>query len=380
MSRVVPDKTSLVAVGQEAGLLAVGFTSAAPFPASQGDLEERKRRGLSADMAFTYRNPARSCAITTTYPWARSIIVGAWPYPATSATSAGPSEPGALGAYVWERHYDALRSALGAIAASLHTLGFRTQIVADDNALMDRAAAVRAGVGWWGKNTNVLLPGYGSWFVLGSVITDAEIEPDARLEASCGSCRRCLDGCPTGALIEPGVLDARRCLAWLVQSAQEFPIELRPALGGRVYGCDDCQLVCPPNRHPETAGDDAEVSADLDVLLEGSDEEILARYGTWYIPRRQVRYVRRNALIAWANTVDGADPAIDARLARFLAHDDLMLVAYAIWATRRLGRDQLLDTVDVDFRADGDAAWRERLNRELRHDVATRDERWAPRS
>ena len=121
-------------------------------------------------------------------------------------------------------------------------------MVADDNALVDREAAVRAGLGWYGKNSNVLLPGAGSWFVLGTVITDAPLPSSSRLSDGCGPCRRCLDGCPTGAIVAPGVVDARRCLAWLVQAPGSIPEDFRPAIGDRMYGCDDCQEVCPPNR------------------------------------------------------------------------------------------------------------------------------------
>ena len=124
-------------------------------------------------------------------------------------------------------------------------------MVADDNALVDREAAYRAGLGWYGKNANLLLPGEGSWFVLGSVVTDAPAAPPSRPRRcadGCGTCTRCLDGCPTGAIVAPGVVDARRCLAWLLQVEGAFPREHRVALGDRLYGCDDCQEVCPPNR------------------------------------------------------------------------------------------------------------------------------------
>ena len=126
--------------------------------------------------------------------------------------------------------------------------GWRARVVADDNALVDRAAAERAGLGWFGKNSNILLPGAGSWFLLGSVVTDAPLPTAAPVGDGCGSCRRCLSACPTGALVGPGVLDARRCLAWLLQATGVFPFEFRVALEGRIYGCDDCQDVCPANR------------------------------------------------------------------------------------------------------------------------------------
>src|ERR1019366_2825144 len=118
--------------------------------------------------------------------------------------------------------------------------GWRATVVCDDNALVDRAAAHRAGLGWFGKNSLILLPGLGSWFVLGTVVTDAPLPAVDPSEApphgdGCRTCSRCLTGCPTGALVAPGVLDARRCLAWLVQEPGSFPEEYRQALGGRIY-------------------------------------------------------------------------------------------------------------------------------------------------
>ena len=152
----------------------------------------------------------------------------------------------------WIDHYRPLRAALGRVAEHLQSAGWRARVVADDNALVDRAAAVRAGLGWYGKNTNVLLPGAGSWFVLGSVLTDAPLTAGTSsprpVPDGCGSCQQCLTACPTGALVGAGQLDGRRCLAWLLQAPGVFPPEFRVALGDRMYGCDDCQTVCPINR------------------------------------------------------------------------------------------------------------------------------------
>jgi epoxyqueuosine reductase len=218
-------------------------------------------------------------------------------------------------------------------------------VVVDDNALVDRAAAHRAGIGWWGKNANLLLPGLGSWYVLGSVITDAPLPTASGPEPDhCGPCRRCLDGCPTGAITAPGVVDARRCLSWLLQAEGPFPIEHRAALGDRIYGCDDCQEVCPPNRRAPvgTATAGAQPWIPLLALLDEDDDAVLALAGRWYIPRREVRYVRRNALVVLGNVGDPADPDVVAALARHLRHGDPLLRAHAVWAARRLGRDDLL--------------------------------------
>ena len=196
----------------------------------------------------------------------------------------------------------------------------------------------------------MLLAGRGSWFVLGSVVTDAPLPSDAPQGDGCGPCRRCLGACPTGALVEPGVLDARRCLAWLLQAPGVFPLEYRAALGARIYGCDDCQEVCPPNRvalrsAPRSAGGrDDQTEVDLLDMLAAPDGELMAAYGRWYIPRRDPRYLRRNALIALANTADGRSPLVESTMRRYLACPEELLRAYAVWAVLRLGRSDLLDS------------------------------------
>jgi epoxyqueuosine reductase len=237
------------------------------------------------------------------------------------------------------------------MARLLRDAGWRAVVVADDNAMVDREVAWQAGLGWFGKNANLLLPGRGSWFVLGSVVTDAPL-PASRgpVADGCGSCRRCIDGCPTGAIVAPGVVDARRCLAWLAQRAGVFPREHRVALGDRIYGCDDCQEVCPPNRHQEASAADPDAVAWLDLLdlLAAPDHELLARHGRWYLAGRDPRWLRRNALIALGNVGDAGDSRVIATLDRNLRHADPMLRSHAAWAARRLGRDDLLDGLAGD--------------------------------
>jgi epoxyqueuosine reductase len=289
-------------------------------------------------MAFTYRNPARSTTPTDAVEGARSIVVGALRY--RRADAPRPTHPAAVVArYARHDHYTDLRDALTRVADRLRADGWRTRVVADDNALVDRAVAVRAGLGWYGKSSNVLLDGRGSWFVLGSVITDAPLDTTERaVPDGCGPCTRCIDACPTGAIVAPGVVDARRCLAWLVQQSGPFPMEHRRALGTRIYGCDDCQEVCPPNRaddrrHPPAGEDEAWV--DLLELLDASDDELLARHGAWYIPKRDARYLRRNALVALGNAGDRSAAVLEV-LDRYRRSDDELLAEHADWAVAQL--------------------------------------------
>ncbi len=329
----------VLAAGNRAGLAAVGVAAVEPFEDTRRVLVERKAQGHHGGMQFTYRNAARSTDPARILPGAAALVVGALSYARPAAQGGGERPTARVARYGTDDLYGELRTALGEMASVLIERGHRAVIVADDNALVDREAAYRAGLGYYGKNTNLLLPGAGSWFVLGSVVTDAPLRAAvARVPDGCGACRRCIDGCPTGAIVAPGVVDARRCLAWLVQATGDFPEQFREALGDRLYGCDDCQEVCPPNRR---AGEPGEPGADARVdvldLLAADDEDLMARHGRWYVPARDPRYLRRNALVVLGNIGDGSDPAVAQTLARYVRHDDGMLARHAVWAARRLG-------------------------------------------
>lgn len=336
----VPTADQLRVRGFAAGLDAVGVAPAEPFVGTRRHLEQRKETGLHGGMHFTYGDPARATDPDRALPGARALVVGARRY-RRADPPAPPQAAGAVARYARSDHYAVLRAALEVVAGELRAAGWQARVLCDDNALVDREAAYRAGLGWYGKNANLLLPGQGSWFVLGSVVTDAPVVSDAEPVADgCGSCTRCIDACPTGAIVAPGVVDARRCLAWLVQARGTFPVEFREALGGRLYGCDDCQEVCPPNRTADRHDPPVEVAEDeawvpLVALLESTDEELLARHGRWYIPRREPRWLRRNALVALGN-VGGGDPEVAVALRRFADGDDELLAEHARWALERV--------------------------------------------
>lgn len=346
--------------GRRAGLDEVGTCTAEPFDSTRRIIEERRDAGLHGGMAFTYRNPARSTDPSRALPGARSLVVGALRYDSRVERSEPSSSTGAgvarVARYAVEDNYGALRGALGAVADVLRSEGWRAVVLADDNALVDRAAAHRAGIGWYGKSSNLLLRGRGSWFVLGAVLTDADLGGDPEpVPDGCGTCERCIPGCPTGAIVAPGVVDAGRCLSWLLQATGPFPVEHRRALGDRIYGCDDCQEVCPPNRRadrvevaaPRRAGRSGEPTpgptVDVAWILGAGDEELLGRLGRWYVPRRDPRYLRRNALVVLGNVADGSDPSVGAILERYLDCGDELLAEHAAWAAGALGREDLLE-------------------------------------
>jgi epoxyqueuosine reductase len=328
------------ALGAAHGLDAVGIAGADPLLRARAALHERGAAGLSDTMGFTYRNPERSTDPGRAVADARSIVVGARSY--LRDDPGRPDEPAArVGRYAWVDHYAPLRSALWVIARHLRAAGHRAVAYADDNSVVDREVAHRAGLGWFGKNANLLLPRHGSWFVLGCVVTTAELPPAAGpADDGCGACRRCLDACPTGAIVGPGVVDARRCLSWVLQKPGPIPEHLRGAVGDRLYGCDDCQEVCPPNvrfgrSRPAEPGTVAWVP--LVELLDADDEQLLARHGHWYLAGRDPTWLRRNALVVLGNLAPRGDPAVAAAVRRYLEHPHPVLREQAAWTAARLG-------------------------------------------
>jgi epoxyqueuosine reductase len=319
----------LTRLAEELGLDVVGAAPAEPYDETERHIRERRARGLFADMRFTMAQPEVSCHPETLLPGARTVVSAALCYYAPSPPPA--SGRGRLPRYTWTDAYARLRERLDELGARL---GGSYRVLVDANQHVDREGAVRAGVGFYGKNTMLITRRFGSWVVLGTLVTDLAIEPTPRLALDCGSCRLCIDACPTGALDEPGTLDATRCLSYWTQAPAAIPEEYRAALGDQVYGCDICQDVCPWNRGVEgrRAGHDlgdAEPSISLVDWLEADGEELVRRYDRLYVPRNDPRYLRRNALVAAGNTgeVAAAEPYV---------HDpDPLLREHAEWAVRQ---------------------------------------------
>ena len=341
----------LVSLGIAAGLHRVGITGADVLHRAREVLTERKSLGLHNEMQFTYRNPTRSTDPTSTMPTARSIIVGARSY-ATEMPIKPDQISARIARYAWADYYQQLREGLAQIASQLRADGWRAIILADDNSIVDREVAYQAGLGWYGKNANLLIEGAGSYFVLGSVITDAPLEPSTKtVEDGCGSCRRCIDNCPTQAIVAPGVVDARKCLAWLLQKPGVFDSAYRIALGDRLYGCDDCQEVCPPTvRHAIVEEQNGKTQAWASVMsvLNLDDKTLLENFKAWYIADRDPKWLRRNALIILGNVANASDQDTQNILKRYLVDRDPILRAHAVWAAGRLGLKQFLPTTDSD--------------------------------
>ena len=335
-----PYTDEIFALGVAHGLHRVGATDASPLDDARVAIESRITSGQHDTMQFTFRNPRRSTTPTDALAGAQSILVAAMSYAAPDVEAAHEVS-GRVARYAWIEYYEPLRRALTVVRDRLRRDGHKALVFADDNSLVDRAVAHRAGIGWFGKNANILVPGAGSFFVLGSVVTTAPlVAASAPVADGCGGCRRCLDGCPTGAIVEPGVVDARRCLAWLLQKPGVFDRRHRIALGDRMYGCDDCQEVCPPTSRKRLrvdGFDHARAWVDVVELLEMDDDELLGTVDWWYVAERNPDWVRRNALIVVGNTGNPRSESVRRVMRRYVEHPDPLLRAHAVWACARLG-------------------------------------------
>ncbi|MHB1090448.1 MAG: tRNA epoxyqueuosine(34) reductase QueG [Ilumatobacteraceae bacterium] len=341
---------AVLLVGRQAGLHRVGIAPASKMSRAHAALTTRKLGGLSDTMQFTFRNPERSTDPSTSMKNARSLVVGAFSY--ASSTPQAPEQLSArVARYAWSDYYEQLRDGLGAVATYLRNDGWRAIVFADDNSLVDRELAYLAGLGWFGKNANVMIPGAGSFFVLGSVITDAPLVANERPAVDgCGACRRCLDACPTGAIVEPGVVDARKCLSWLLQKPGVFDWRYRQALGDRIYGCDDCQEACPPTIRfgaRQEASNDIQPWISVLFLLTVDDDTLLGAVDPWYIADRNPDWVRRNALIVLGNIGDPHSSEVRDVLEIYLEHSDPMLRAHAVWAAARMNLGHLIPFHDT---------------------------------
>jgi epoxyqueuosine reductase len=284
----------------------VGVARAEPYDACEATIAERRARGLFGDLRFTLTNTARSCHPERLVRGARSVIAVALPLWRPAGERPGRLY-GRMPRYAWHDPYAPLRARLETLAARLRSQhGARATVFVDSNHHVDREAAIRGGLAFSAKNTMAIVPGQGSFVALGAVVTDLELDPAEKLvPPGCGSCTRCLDACPTGALIEPGVLDTRACISSSTQRAEPIPEAHAEALEDRVYGCDICQDVCPWNTGPaarrSSLASDPGAWVSLQEWLELPDAELLERHGHLYVPRRDPRYLRRNALIALGN-------------------------------------------------------------------------------
>src|SRR6187402_2731327 len=246
----------------ELGIDVFGAAPAEAYDETERHIRERRARGLFADMRFTMARPEVSCHPETLLPGARSVISAALCYYAEEGERRAGQ--GRLPRYTWFDAYADLREKLDELG---RRLGGDYRVLVDENDHVDREGAARAGVGFYGKNTLLITRRHGSWVVLGTLVTQAGIEPTPPLDLDCGSCTLCIDACPTGALDDPGVLDSTKCLSYWSQAPGAVPAEYREEMGSFVYGCDICQDVCPWNRGTEKRRSEAAPPADAEPFV-----------------------------------------------------------------------------------------------------------------
>lgn len=309
----------------------IGITDLQPFPEVEAAIRGRVSDGLHGGLSFTYAHPEKASRPADSFPWASSIVVVAVPY---LREGDGAQHGRTVARFADGDRYEGLKAVLGEVADLLEADGSRTEIVYDDNRLVDRALAVRAGIAWSGKSTMVLTPGAGPWILLGSVVTDASMEVSPPMRRTCGTCDACLPACPTGAIIAPGVLDARLCISAVLQRRGTIDPLLRKAIGGRIYGCDECLTACPPGEPALRKRTPATEMLSPSSVLVADDQELEEAVDHWYVPSRKMRFVRRNALVALGNTGDEASLGL---LARYLGHEDSLLAEHAAWAIGNIG-------------------------------------------
>jgi epoxyqueuosine reductase len=337
-------KPLIRARAQALGFDVVGFAA----PRLPRPIQSAYRRYIAAgrqgDMAWLARAPERRESPDRLWPEARSVIALGMNYgpDADPLATLARRDRGAISVYAQNRDYhDLIKGRLKQLAGWLRArLGAEAKVFVDTAPILEKPLAQRAGIGWQGKHSNLVSRAYGSWLFLGEVLTDLELAPDPAESDHCGSCRACLDVCPTDAFPAPYQLDARRCISYLtIEHKGHIPEEFRAAIGNRIYGCDDCLAVCPWNKFARVASetrlqarDDLRAPA-LAELGRLDDAAFRARFAGSPIKRTGRDRFVRNVLIAIGNS---GKPAL-AEIARERLLDPSPLVrAMAVWALGRL--------------------------------------------
>ncbi len=337
-------KAAIAAKAKALGFDVCRVTSAALPDRAREGLARYIAQGHHATMDWLAETAARRAAPTAMWAEAKSAVVVAMNYGPKDDPLAVThmADKGAISVYARNRDYhDIIKGKLKELAADIaKRAGGDVKVFVDTAPLMEKPLAMAAGLGWQGKHTNLVSRDFGSWLFLGTVLTTAELTPDEAAADSCGTCRACLDACPTDAFPEPYTLDARRCISYLtIEHKGHIDPALRPGIGNRIYGCDDCLAVCPWNKFA-VAGREAKLKARDDLsapaltdLARLDDAAFRARFSGSPVKRiGRDRFVR-NVLIAIGNS---ADAALIPRAEALLDDASPLVRAMAVWALKRL--------------------------------------------
>ncbi|KWU65055.1 tRNA epoxyqueuosine(34) reductase QueG [Priestia megaterium] len=346
-------KEEIISYSKEIGIDKIGFASASMFDELKNRLLAQQELGYAS--GFEEPDIEKRVDPTLVVPKARSIISIALAYPSKLKDAPKSTKEDRRGIFCrasWGQDYHTvLRDRLQKLETFIKEKvpAAILQSMVDTGELSDRAVAERAGIGWSGKNCAIITPEFGSYVYLGEMITDIPFPPDKPIEDGCGTCNKCVDACPTGALVTGGQLNSQRCIAFLTQTKGFLAEEFRSKLGNRLYGCDTCQTVCPENKgkdfhfHPEMEPDPELAKPKLKPLLTMSNREFKEKFGHISGSWRGKKPIQRNAIIALAHFKD--QTAVPA-LIELIKNDVRPVIrGTAAWALGKIGDKEALDTL-----------------------------------
>lgn len=351
------------------GIDDIGFASADPFISLKAILLDRREKGYESGFEEPDIDKRIYPELSLEQPASLVSIAVAYPSKMDNPPKSEPGQRrGILARSAWGRDYHlVLREAMAKLEDFIRQRvpEARIESMVDTGALVDRAVAERAGIGFKGKNCAIISPKWGSWIYLGEMITNIPFPPDSPVTEDCGECTKCIDACPTGALVGPGVLNAQRCISFLTQTKGFVEEEFMLKIGNRLYGCDTCQIVCPKNRgkswnhRPELQPDPETVKPLLLPLLDISNREFKERFGDSAAAWRGKNPIQRNAVIALGNFKDTASVP---KLIDILFHDPRpVLRGTAAWALARIGGEAAAEAVSRALESEQDEEVLERL-------------------
>jgi len=326
------------------GFSAVAVTRPDAIPAARGRLADALAQGRHGSMDWLAETFERRAAPDALWPDARSVVMLAMNYGPDSdpLLTLAQRDRATISVYARNRDYhDVMKGRLKELAGKIVArAGGDVKVFVDTAPVMEKPLAEAAGLGWQGKHTNLVSREFGSWLFLGSIFTTAELEPDAPIGDHCGSCRACLDICPTNAFPAPYQLDARRCISYLtIENKGPIPREFRTAMGNRIYGCDDCLAACPWNKFAKEASEAKLVARDdmlapsLAELLSLDDAAFRTRFSGSPVKRIGRDRFIRNVLIAAGNS---GERALGEQCETLLADPSPLVRGASVWALSRL--------------------------------------------
>jgi len=347
-------KKDIITYSKEIGIDKIGFASADSFTELKDRLERQQELGYYS--GFEKGSVKERTEPTVLLPEAKSIISIALAYPSKIKNPPKSTRENRRGIFCrasWGMDYHhVLRDRLAKLKEFIKSRyqELESKIMVDTGELSDRAVAERAGIGFSGKNTLIITEEFGSFVYLGEIITNIPFIPDQAVEDSCGDCTRCLDACPTGALVNPGQLNAQRCLAFLTQTKDFLPDEFRDVLGTRIYGCDTCQAVCPRNKqidfhlHEEFEPEPEVAKPKLKPMLRVSNRDFKKKFGHVAGFWRGKNPLQRNAMIALAHFRD--ETAVEELTAVMKEDVRPMIRGTAAWSLGKIGSVEAFEAIE----------------------------------